>query len=92
VRPARLFPFGHDAAQPREARPARLVPERVTDPLVGFVPPERVLPFSAPAQPAPAARAPQRPRPRARLWLALALALFVFDVAALWLVVAHGGR
>ncbi len=87
MRSARRFPFGHEPP-PREARGA--VAEQVTMPLAGFVPPARALPFEVPA---PVSRGePQQRHARAPLLLLIALVLFLFDVAALWLALVHGGR
>jgi hypothetical protein len=58
--------------------------ERVTDPLVGFVPPP--LPVVPP--PPPARPAPQGSR---GLLVILALVLLALDAAGFWLVSAHGG-
>jgi hypothetical protein len=60
--------------------------DRVTDPLVGFVPPDRALPFVPP--PPPARPAPQGSR---GLLVILALVLLALDGAGFWLLFAHGG-
>jgi hypothetical protein len=89
----RRFPFGHEPVVMR--RPEE-PPSRMTEPLVGFAAPTRVLPFYA-ALPAPAAAPVPTPspvvaRPRwrraVRAWVLVALAaMVVLDAVLLFLVV-----
>ena len=80
-------PLPFRAPPPPMAITQRLPIVRVTDPLVGFVPSSRALPFAPPPPPAPVA-----PRSGRGLLIALVLILLALDVAVFWLLSAHGGR
>ena len=87
----RRFPFGRAPAVP--VAPPPDPPPRMTEPLVGFVPPGRVLPFRPPrialppAPPAPPAWRPYRappsatPRRAVARWVLVVLVVFAIDAA-----------
>jgi len=95
VRSVRRFPFGQEPARPRVERTVQLPPPepRTTAPLVGFVPPEQVLPFRVLVLPPPPI-VPATPPAHSRTSFetAATIVLAVLGVAITVCLIATWGR